>query len=187
MTGLTALVGTVGIRLLRAGDGPALARAYVRNREHLAPWEPSRPESWFTEQTQERNVTRRLVEHRQGVTLPFVLVDGDRVVGTMTVGGIVRGPFLSGNVGYWVDGGCTGRGVATAAVAHVVAACRQDGLHRVQAGTLLHNAASQTVLRRNGFERIGVARRYLRIAGAWQDHVLFERLLDEDEGPPAAR
>ncbi|WP_098485616.1 GNAT family N-acetyltransferase [Georgenia soli] len=173
------MVGTVGIRPLRAGDGPALARAYARNRDHLAPWEPLRPEGWFTEQGQEHNVTRRLVEQRQGVTLPWVLVDGDRVVGTMTVSGIVRGPCLSGNLGYWVDGACTGRGVATAAVAHVVAACAREGLHRLQAGTLLHNAASQTVLRRNGFERIGVARRYLRIAGTWQDHVLLERLLED--------
>lgn len=109
-----------------------------------------------------------------------MLLDGDRVVGTMTVSGIVRGPFLSGNLGYWVDGTCTGRGVATAAVAHVLAACAEEGLHRVQAGTLVHNTASQTVLRRNGFERIGLARRYLRIAGTWQDHVLFERLLGED-------
>ena len=78
-----------------------------------------------------------------------------------------------------MDGACTGRGVATAAVAHVVAACARDGLHRLQAGTLLHNAASQAVLQRNGFERIGVARRYLRIAGTWQDHVLLERLLED--------
>jgi len=50
------------------------------------------------------------------------------------------------------------------------------GLHRVQAATLLHNTGSQRVLKRNGFTRIGVAPRYLRIAGEWQDHVLFQRL-----------
>jgi ribosomal-protein-alanine N-acetyltransferase len=34
------------------------------------------------------------------------------------------------------------------------------------------------VLRRSGFTPIGVAPRYLRIAGEWQDHLLFQ-LLDE--------
>jgi [ribosomal protein S5]-alanine N-acetyltransferase len=41
---------------------------------------------------------------------------------------------------------------------------------------LLDNLASQRVLDKNGFERIGIARRYLRIDNCWQDHILFERL-----------
>ena len=53
------------------------------------------------------------------------------------------------------------------------------GLHRVQAATLPHNAASQRVLTNNGFALIGVAPRYLRIAGRWQDHLLFQRLADD--------
>ena len=53
------------------------------------------------------------------------------------------------------------------------------GLHRVQAGTLLHNRGSQRVLERNGFTPIGVAPRYLHIAGRWQDHLLFQRLADD--------
>ena len=52
------------------------------------------------------------------------------------------------------------------------------GLHRLQADTLVHNAASQRVLARNGFTRIGLAPRYLRIAGRWQDHVLHQRLAE---------
>jgi ribosomal-protein-alanine N-acetyltransferase len=43
------------------------------------------------------------------------------------------------------------------------------------------NVASQQVLVHNGFERIGLARRYLRIAGRWQDHVLFQRLVNDNE------
>ena len=51
-------------------------------------------------------------------------------------------------------------------------------LHRVQGETLPHNRASQVVLERNGFERYGYAPRYLRIAGEWQDHVLYQRVND---------
>ena len=50
------------------------------------------------------------------------------------------------------------------------------GLHRVEAGTLVHNVGSQRVLERNGFVRFGLAPQYLRIAGRWQDHVLFQVL-----------
>lgn len=72
--------------------------------------------------------------------------------------------------------GGRGRGVT---VAHVV--LDEDriielGLHRIEAGTLPRNVASQRVLERNGFERFGLARRYLQIAGRWRDHVLFQKI-----------
>ena len=51
-------------------------------------------------------------------------------------------------------------------------------LHRLEAGTLLDNIGSQRVLEKNGFERIGIARRYLFIGGDWRDHVLFQRVAD---------
>jgi [ribosomal protein S5]-alanine N-acetyltransferase len=49
-------------------------------------------------------------------------------------------------------------------------------LHCVQAETLLHNVASQRVLERNGFVQFGTAPRYVRIAGRWQDHLMFQKL-----------
>jgi ribosomal-protein-alanine N-acetyltransferase len=52
-------------------------------------------------------------------------------------------------------------------------------LHRIEAGTLLHNVGSQIVLDRNGFAPFGVAANYLRIAGSWCDHVLFQRIADQ--------
>jgi len=49
-------------------------------------------------------------------------------------------------------------------------------LHRLEAGTLLDNRASQRVLEKNGFEPIGIARNYLYINDAWRDHLLFQRI-----------
>jgi ribosomal-protein-alanine N-acetyltransferase len=42
------------------------------------------------------------------------------------------------------------------------------------------------VLRRTGFTLIGHAAGYLRIAGQWRDHLLFQRLAD-DAAPEAVR
>ena len=39
--------------------------------------------------------------------------------------------------------------------------------------------ASQRVLEKNGFERIGLARRFLRIDDEWRDFLLFQRLADD--------
>ncbi|QHC70168.1 GNAT family N-acetyltransferase [Rathayibacter sp. VKM Ac-2801] len=167
------------LRLVSREDGPALAAAYRRNRRHLAPWEPTRSTRFFEAGGQTDAVADALAAHRAGSVLPLVLDAGGVIVGRLTLANIVRGAFDSADLGYWLDGGLQGRGVMTRAVAAVLRTAREDlGLHRVQAGTLLHNVGSQTVLQRNGFERIGVARRYLRIAGEWQDHVLFQVLLE---------
>lgn len=57
---------------------------------------------------------------------------------------------------------------------------RELRLHRLEASTLLHNIGSQRVLEKAGFERIGMAPKYLRIAGEWQDHALFQIILHHD-------
>ncbi|MCL1871430.1 MAG: GNAT family N-acetyltransferase [Promicromonosporaceae bacterium] len=173
------LADDVVLRLARTGDGRALAAAYERNREHLAPWEPLRSPEFFHAATQESTIAGGLADHAQGRALPLLLVTDDgEVVGRLNVNGIVRGAFDSASLGYWVDCTRTGHGLATAAVAAAVSLARDElGLHRLEASTLPNNAASQAVLARNGFVRIGFAEKYLRIAGRWQDHVLFQRIL----------
>ncbi|MEO3934207.1 GNAT family N-acetyltransferase [Micrococcaceae bacterium Sec7.4] len=174
----TTLAGSIRIRVLRASDVEAMCAAYLRNREHLAPWEPLRAEEFFTVDGQMMSVQSKLALFIAGSDVPWVLTDGEAIVGLMTLSGIVRGPFLSAHLGYWVDKDCNGRGIGSAAVAFAVDAAREElGLHRLQAATLQHNAASQKILQRSGFTAIGVAPAYLNIAGAWQDHILFQRIL----------
>lgn len=173
------------LRPVRHGDGAALARAYRANRDHLAPWEPTRSESFFTEEWQEQNAQRCVEEAALGRSLRFVIVSDDgEIRGRMNLNNIVRGAFWSADLGYWIDSSRLRRGLAGRAVALVAAHARDElGLHRLQASTLLHNVASQRVLAANGFERIGIAPKYLRIAGEWQDHILFQLLLEEPLSP----
>ncbi|MDT0318861.1 GNAT family N-acetyltransferase [Streptomyces millisiae] len=174
------LGGGVLLRLTEEGDHTALADAQRRNRTHLAPWSPRRPESFYTAEGQAARIRAGAEEAAAGRLVPWLLVEGDRVVGAVTLSNVVRGPFQSADLGYWVAADRTGRGLAGRAVAHVCAdAGDRLGLHRVAAATLLHNAASQRVLARNGFEPIGVAPHYLHIDGAWRDHRLFQRILHD--------
>jgi ribosomal-protein-alanine N-acetyltransferase len=57
-------------------------------------------------------------------------------------------------------------------------AFRHLALHRVEAACLPHNQASIALLTRCGFAQEGLARGYLKIAGAWRDHLLFARLAE---------
>ncbi|MGW9194285.1 GNAT family N-acetyltransferase [Micromonospora chersina] len=163
-------------RLLDAEDAPALADVLRANREFLAPWEPIRSEDYFTADGQHAVIEADLQQYEQGTKLPHVILDDSgRVIGRITLSGIVRGPFQSCAMGYWVSGSQNGRGFATRAVREIVRVAFEDlGLHRVQAETLLHNVRSQRVLERNGFVRFGMAPEYLHIAGRWQDHAMFQ-------------
>ena len=173
-----------GIRLrpVGSGDAAAYAAAYDANRAHLARWDPVRDESFYTVAWQDGLVAQYLRDHADGRAARFVLaLDDGRIVGITNVVNIVRGAFHSADLGYWVDASLVGRGVMSRAVALVIGHARdQLGLHRLQAATLVENAASQRVLMRNGFAQIGLAPRYLRIAGQWQDHLLFQRILSDD-------
>lgn len=169
------------LRLVRAGDGAELARAYLENREHLAPWEPLRDDEFYSAAWQERHVSNCLADAADGRGARFVIESSDgRIRGRMNLNNIVRGAFRSADLGYWVDHRCVRRGLASGGVAQIVAyASRQLRLHRLQGATMLDNMPSQRVLSGAGFTRIGIAPRYLHIAGEWQDHLLFQLLLEE--------
>ncbi|AWB92411.1 GNAT family N-acetyltransferase [Aeromicrobium chenweiae] len=166
------------IRPLSLDDVPDLVALYRTNRSFLAPWEPDRGEAFFTTDGQ-LSVVRNVLERRaQQLAYPHVILDdAQQVVGRITIENIVRWAFQSCTVGYWVSEQANGNGVASTALHEIMQLAFNDlGLHRIEAGTLSHNVRSQRVLEKNGFVRFGFAPAYLKIAGRWQDHALYQAL-----------
>jgi [ribosomal protein S5]-alanine N-acetyltransferase len=160
------------IRPLVPDDAAELAGLLIANRTFLAPFVPERAEDFFTAEGQ-----RARIEAAEHV---YAILDGDVLAGVISLSNLVRGPFQSAQLGYWVDETRNGRGLATRALAELVDHAFADlGLHRLEAAALVDNIPSQRVLKKNGFSRIGVAPRYLEIAGAWSDHVLFQRTAED--------
>jgi ribosomal-protein-alanine N-acetyltransferase len=170
----------VKLRPLQVADAALLARLYLAERDFLAPYDPPRPESFWTAGGQ-RIELDLLERERGGDRLHRFLIEADGTpAGAVSVSRITRGPFQSGGLGYWVAQELNGRGVATAAIGRVCEwGFREAGLHRLEAATLTDNIGSQTVLRRNGFAEIGLSPRYLFIAGAWRDHILFAKTAED--------
>jgi ribosomal-protein-alanine N-acetyltransferase len=162
-------------RLVAGDDAGLLLELLQRNREFLAPWQPVLEPGALTLGGQQAAIERALVDYESGIGIPHVILDGERIVGRVTLSNIVRRAFQSCNVGYWVAAEENGRGHASAAVAQIGRLAFSDlGLHRLEAGVIPHNIASRRVLERNNFERLGLARAYLKIAGEWQDHILYQ-------------
>lgn len=163
------------IRPLRPEDADELAALYSENREFLASNEPVRPPEFFTAEGQRHRIEERAADgfHQ------FAILDGDVIAGTINLFHVVREALQSGTIGYWVDHPRNGRGLATAAVGEILSyAFDELALHRVEAATLVDNLPSQRVLEKNSFERIGLARSFLRIDGTWRDFLLFQRIAE---------
>jgi ribosomal-protein-alanine N-acetyltransferase len=161
---------------VRPEDGEELAALYLANRDFLAPFEPVRPPEFFTADGQRERLERQL----ESETHPFAILDDGAIAGTINLFHIMRESLQSGTIGYWTDHRRNGRGLATGAVGEILSyAFGELELHRVEAATLVDNVSSQRVLEKNGFEKIGLARRFLRIDDEWRDFFLFQRLGDD--------
>lgn len=173
-----ALADGVVMRPARITDAAALAEAYRANREHLRPFEPARTDAFFTSAGQRAQLAGRVAERAAGSGLPYLIAQDDRIIGRCDLFAVKRGAAQSASLGYWIDRERQGAGLATAAARQAVRIARAAGLHRLEASTLVGNAASEHVLAAAGFTRIGVAPAYLRIDGAWSDHTLWQRVVD---------
>jgi ribosomal-protein-alanine N-acetyltransferase len=168
--------GQLQISVWSEDDIDELGAYWMRNREHLLPTQPYRDPVFWTVDGQRQRVERAAHDVAIGRMVPFLVRENERLVAEVVLSEVVGGPFCSANIGYSVDGRRLRLGIAAWAVAAVADVAFSDlGLHRLQAGTMLDNIASQKVLERCDFVRIGVAAQYLAIAGSWRDHVLWQR------------
>lgn len=167
--------GRCAVRDLRPVDAREMLELRVRNRAFFTPFEPALPPGHFTLRAQRNAIEQgnRAWDEDREYTFGIALPDG-ALAGRIRLSVVVRGPWQNANLGYYVDRAANGRGIGTEAVGLVVGLAFDSlGLHRVQAGVMPRNAASIRILAKNGFREVGLAPRYLRINGRWEDHVLF--------------
>lgn len=180
---VTLQEGSVVLRPLRLRDAAALRDTRSRNEEWLRPWEPTYPEmplrtTGLTPYVSMLQSIRR--EARQGLSMPWAILYGDRFVGQITVGAIVWGSARSAQVGYWIDSAHAGLGITPTAVALAVDhSFFRVGLHRIEANVRPENRASRRVVAKLGFRDEGVRRRQLHIDGAWRDHICYAITAEE--------
>jgi ribosomal-protein-alanine N-acetyltransferase len=110
----------------------------------------------------------------------------DALTGGITLSNMRRGVAQMGSVGYWCGRPFTRQGHTLGAVRALTGfAFRSLGLHRLEAACVPENAPSRALLLKAGFVEEGFAKAYLKINGAWRDHVLFGQVtpFSAPEGP----
>ncbi len=167
------------IRLGDVADADALLRYRIDNRDHLAPWEPLREASYYTREHCRRTLAEGQAAARHDRAYPLLVLapDEGRMLASITFSNVVRGAFQACLLGYGIALDQQGRGLMHEALqASLAWAFGTLELHRVMANYMPRNQRSGRLLERLGFEREGLARDYLRIAGCWEDHVLTARI-----------
>jgi ribosomal-protein-alanine N-acetyltransferase len=162
------------LRLAVPDDVPEILSFYGRNDEFFRATDPARPQGFDTERFWLEQVEKSLTEFYRDTSVRLLLFDArSRVLGTAYFTQIFRGPFHACYLGYGLDQAEQGKGLMTEALTAAIAYMFDElGLHRIMANYMPHNAKSAAVLKRLGFVIEGQARDYLRINGAWRDHVL---------------
>ncbi|MFP5512094.1 MAG: GNAT family N-acetyltransferase [Alphaproteobacteria bacterium] len=190
----SGLISPPAIRL----DGP---RCYIRpplprdwrewadlraaSRDFLTPWEPTWPADALTRTAFSRRLRRQAQEWRDDLGYSFLIFDRgtDALVGGLGLTNIRRGVAQMGTLGYWAGQPYARNGYVSGGTRLVLEfAFGQLGLHRVEAACLPTNLPSRGLLEKVGFGHEGYARGYLRIDGAWRDHVLYAILREEWKG-----
>ncbi len=182
MTGPVVKGEGVTLRVPSPGDHAAWAALREQSRDYLQPWEPEWPEDDLSRASFRRRLTIYEREMDAGNAWPFFIHRNgdDALAGAVTLSNIRRGVAETGTLGYWIGQPFAGQGLATDAVRAVCGfAFDVLKLHRVEAACVPTNTASRRVLEKAGFEHEGQARAYLKINGAWADHVLFGLVRDE--------
>jgi [ribosomal protein S5]-alanine N-acetyltransferase len=169
------------VRLLEPHEADLMVRFRIENRDHLERWEPRRGPEFFTEGFWEIHLRLTLRDFRAGASASFVLLspNEDEVLGVCNYTNIVRGTFQSCHLGYALAEKHESKGIMFEALSLTNAYVFDSlGLHRVMAAYLPHNERSGKLLDRLGFEKEGLARKYLKINGRWEDHVLTSLIND---------
>lgn len=176
------------LRCPRPGDRGRFLALRAANRSHLDRWFPRRSDNSVDEYA--ASFERALAASTSQNSRPF-FVCGARdgvILGQVGLSNITRGAFQSCTIGYWIAGSAQGKGLMTRAVARVVEhAFRDMQLHRVEANIMPRNARSIALVKRLGFRYEGTAKRYLQIAGAWEDHERWGVTIEEWKRAKAAR
>lgn len=169
----------VMLRAPALADHSAWAELRRVSQDFLVPWEPLWPSNDLTWAAFRLRIKRYYRDIEEDSAYPFFIFSADesKLFGAVTLSNVRRGVAQAATLGYWIGAPYVRRGLMTASVNLVFAfAADHLNLHRVEAACLPSNIASIALLRRCRFEQEGVARRYLKIAGRWQDHLLFARL-----------
>lgn len=153
-----------------------------RNKAFFEQMLPPRSEAYYQYDTFKAIMEKLQIEQNEGQYHMYIIRnEKDAFVGRINLQISVSEKIKSADLGYRMDYEEQGNGYASEAIALVLRVAFEDlMIYKVTAGTAKNNAASQKVLEKNGFQRMGEEEKVLKINNTWVDGVIYSIALDED-------
>ena len=154
----------------------------MSSKSFLVPWEPSWDASSCTRRAYLRYFknSNYLANMDRAYSFLIFKTEDKTLLGGINVGNVRRGVSQSASLGYWIGEKYSRNGYMKEALKLLIPSLFVDlRLNRIEAATLEENIASKNLLKKIGFKKEGVLRKYLKINGAWRDHILYG-LLEND-------
>lgn len=163
----------VYIRFAEEADAEELAAMFKRNREFFEQFSPSIPDEFYTAEYQLQMIRKSEADRAEDRKYDFLIFhkEDQRMIGTVGLSFVVRGPIQSCMIGYNLDQAYNGKGYMTEAVKLVVRyAFEELKFHRITGEASPKNPGSIRVLEHAGFHKEGIAISNVKINGMWEDH-----------------
>lgn len=167
----------IQLKVLTPEYSEELLNYYIRNKDYLSIYEPTRDRSFYILEEQRSILAENYTQYLNGESVNMGIFKDDILIGKIQLSNIVQGILKNGVLGYSIDENNQGNGYMKESVDLMISyAFDTMNLHRVEASTLKDNIKSQNVLDRCGFQKLGTNEKYLYINGTWQDHVTFYKI-----------
>ena len=154
----------------------------MSSKSFLVPWEPSWDASSCTRRAYLRYFknSNYLANMDRAYSFLIFKTEDKTLLGGINIGNVRRGVSQSASLGYWIGAKHSRNGYMKEALKLLIPSLFVDlRLNRIEAATLEENIASKNLLKKIGFKKEGVLRKYLKINGTWRDHILYG-LLEND-------
>lgn len=152
----------------------------LRNKAFLKKWEPQKFNGYYDLYYQKKVLVKELHEFYKGNMLRlwiFKKGDMDRIIGSICFSNIERNASLSCYLGYRLEQNEIHKGYMTETLRRGVGIMfNQYRLHRIEADIMPSNHSSLSVVKRLRFFEEGIAYKFLKINGKWEDHIRMVRL-----------
>lgn len=169
----------MSISVLKPDDFSLLVKYQNENRKHLESWEPIRAKGYYSTEETRKRIETNFQNFKLGTSVSLVGFNKNKteIIALCTFSNIVHGAFQACHLGYSISEREQGKGLMFEMLETSISYLFSEyKLHRIMANYIPENKRSEKLLLKLGFEKEGLAKSYLKIAGKWQDHVLTSKI-----------
>lgn len=162
------------LKILTEEDAELQLDFVIRNKAFFKKTEPLRNNEYFTFDYQSKFLKENYFETKNKTRISYWIFkkNDPKIIGYICFSNIIYGNFQSCFLSYKLDKDELGKGYMFEALQSAIKVIFKNlKLHRIEANIMPWNIDSLDLVKKLGFQEEGLAKKYLKINGKWEDHI----------------